>query len=162
MVTTRLLSGIAAVSLFLSALPAGAQESATASSSSAPAGPKVRVERCKRFTKPNDYDRCVRLIQRLPTRGGASSSASSQSSSAAPYDENDEEWKWENVAQRMEERITTSIKLAALEGKEFCKDRTSENTATSRECMSRLRDIMRKRIDRVIGDVYRGQLPSAR
>ena len=162
--TTRVLSGFAAASLLLSSLPVVAQtsdSSASSASSSATSREAVRVERCKRFSRGDDYERCVRLIQRLPARGSSASSSSS-SSPAEPLDENDKEWKWTNILNRMEAKIEGTIKLASVMGKKFCKDRTAENETTSRECMIRLREGMQSRVDRILDEVFRVDLPSAR
>lgn len=157
MVTHRILSGVAAASLLLSVLPAAAQEASSSSSSDA----SVRVERCRRFARGSDYERCVRLIRRLPARE-TSRSSSSSSSSVAPIDETDKEWKWINILNRMEEKIESTIKLASVMGKKFCRDRTAANEVTSQECMRRLREGMQERVEKILDEVFRTQLPSAR
>ena len=120
----------------------------------------AKVEQCRRFAKGDDYERCVKLIRRLPARGASSSSSSS--SSYAPYDESDKEWKWENILNRMEAKIEGTVKLASVMGKQFCKDRTSYNEGTSRECMARLKEGMKVRLDKVLDEIFRADLPSAR
>ena len=95
---------------------------------------------------------------RLPAGSGTSSS----SSSYAPYDESDKEWKWENILNRMEAKIEGTVKLASVMGKQFCKDRTSYNEGTSRECMARLKEGMKVRLDKVLDEIFRADLPSAR
>ncbi len=116
----------------------------------------IRVERCKRFAKGDDYERCVRLINRLPERG----SSSSASSSSAPA--GDDEWKWTNIFNRLEEKLGSTVKFVSVMGKQFCKDRTSGSSTTSRECMSRLGDELKVRMSRLIDEAFRGDLPSAR
>ncbi len=157
----RIVSGALAVSTFLIALPAFAVTEDGGSSSSVGSKESVRVERCKRFSKGDDYERCLRIIRRLPARSTSSSSTSSAASSV-PLDPSDKEWKWENILKRMEDKIASTVKFVSVMGKEFCKDRTLENETTSRECMARLKESLRTRLEKVLDEVFRGDLPSSR
>lgn len=163
MIASRLLSAAAAASLVLApaafaddAASSASSSSSESSSSSMDARTRIRVERCKRFSKGDDYERCVRLIRRLPERG-SSSSASSSSRPAG-----DDEWKWTNIFNRLEEKLGSTVKFVSVMGKQFCKDRTDDSTATSRECMTRLGDELKTRMNALIDEAFRGDLPSAR
>lgn len=137
-----------------SSVSSSSSSSSSSSASSVDGRTGIRVERCKRFAKGDDYERCVRLIRRLPERGDASSSASSAPS--------DVDWKWTNIFNRLEEKLGSTVKFVAVMGKQFCKDRTDDNSMTSSQCMSRLGDEVQKRMTKLIDTAFRGDLPSSR
>lgn len=155
MTAKRLLSAAAASIALLSAVPAFADDDASSSSSSAGG---ARVERCARFTRASDYERCARLVRRMPgTEAGSPSSAGSSSSS-----DNPDAWKWTNIYNRMEAKIDTMVKFASTMGRKFCRDRTAETDETSQECMATLKAEMQVRVARLIDTAFRGDLPSSR
>lgn len=167
MIAKRFLSALTAAAMLLPALPASALEAATSSSSSSVASSEnssrdaVRVERCARFSKGDDYERCVRLIRRLPARDAGSSSSSSSSSSSTSF-ESDVEWKWDNVLNRMEEKVNSMVKFSSVMAKKFCRDQTDDIGATSQECMLRMKNEMQARVTKLIDEAFRGALPSSR
>ena len=157
------IAALAAASLLLAAPAATLAESsssASLSSSSVTSREAAKIEQCKRFARGDDYERCVKLIRRLPVRG--SSSSASSSSSRVPLDESDKEWKWVNIQNRLEEKLKSTVKFVSVMAKQFCKERTDENETTSRECMARLRDHLKTKMSDVIDEVFRADLPSAR
>jgi hypothetical protein len=160
MIPTRFLSAVSAAAVLFSAMPASALE-ADGSSSSVASRDAVRVERCARFAKGDDYERCVRLIRRLPLRDAGSSSSVSSSSSSTAF-ESDVEWKWNNVLNRMEEKVNSMVKFSSVMAKKFCRDQTDDITATSQECMLRMKNEMKVRVAKLIDEAFRGALPSSR
>lgn len=171
MAPSRFFSGLLAASMALSSSPAAALavelDSASSASSSSSVSAEVdarttvRIERCKRFAKGDDYERCVRLIKRLPERERKNTSPD-ETPAEATAESDPNGWKWTNILNRMEAKVKSMIKLVSVMGKSFCKDRTSENETTSRECMGRLKDELKTRIDRILNEVFRGDLPSSR
>lgn len=157
------LAAAVTVSTVLTVVPAitladessGSSVSSSSQSSSVDSATGIRIERCKRFARGDDYVRCVRLIQRLPERSSASSSSSATS-------QTDLDWKWMNILNRLEEKLGSTVKFVAVMGKQFCKDRTDDNTKTSSQCMSRLGDELQLRMTRLINIAFRGDLPSSR
>lgn len=158
MIAKRFLSGLSAAALLVSALPASALETEASSSSSS--RDAVRVERCARFAKGDDYERCVRLIRRMPLRDAVSPSSSSSSSSTSF--ESDVEWKWNNVLNRMEEKVNSMVKFSSVMAKKFCRDQTDDIAATSQECMLRMKNEMKIRVEKLIDEAFRSALPSSR
>lgn len=167
MIAKRFLSALSAAVLCVSALPVSALEAETSSSSSSVVSSAdssrdtVRVERCARFAKGDDYERCVRLIRRLPPRDAGSSSSVSSSSSSTAF-ESDVEWKWNNVLNRMEEKVNSMVKFSSVMAKKFCRDQTDDIKATSQECMLRMKNEMKIRVEKLIDEAFRGALPSSR
>lgn len=176
MVFRRYLALGATLSMCVSAFPvaaltaevdtsASSESSASSSSSSSDeidARTAVRIERCRRFAKGDDYNRCVRLIRRLPSRSTIDTPLPGSAEDNAGTDENGDEWKWTNILNRMEAKIKTMVKFVNVMGRNFCRDRTIDNSTTSQECMSRLREELKVRIDRMFDEIFRAQLPSAR
>lgn len=160
MIAKRFLSASLAAAMLLSSSAAFA-DTDDGSSSSAASRDAVRVERCARFSKGDDYERCVRLIRRLPPRDAGSSSSVSSSSSSTEF-ESDVEWKWNNVLNRMEEKVNSMVKFSSVMAKKFCRDQTDDITATSQECMLRMKNEMKVRVDALIDEAFRGALPSSR
>lgn len=169
MITTRFLSAVSVVAMLVPALPAVALETVSSDASSSVASSAgssrdaVRVERCARFSKGDDYERCVRLIRRLPARDTASSSSASFSSSSFSTSfESDVEWKWSHVLNKMEEKVNSMVKFASVMAKKFCRDQTDDIGATSQECMLRMKNEMQVRVANLIDIAFRGELPSSR
>lgn len=167
MIATRFLSASLAVAMLLPVSSAFADSDDDSSSSASSAVSSVdssrdavRVERCARFSRGDDYERCVRLIRRMPSRGGVSSSSSS--SSAASSFESDAEWKWNHVLNKMEEKVNSMVKFASVMAKKFCRDQTDDIAATSQECMLRMKQEMQARVAKLIDTAFRGELPSSR
>lgn len=167
MFTQRFIAGLAAASLTLASVPnialmADADSSSSSSSaSSTDARTSVREQRCARFAKGDDYERCVRLIKRLPARETSSASSKSADDTASGY-ESDENWKWTNILNRIEEKLGSTVKFVGTMAKKFCMDRTDDNEATSRACMTRIKNELKTRIDRLLDETFRAALPSSR
>lgn len=150
-----LLSAVAAASLALTAMPALADESASSSSSSSVSSrDAIRVERCKRFGDGNDYERCVRLIRRIPLKDNVETVDLSEQSG--------DQWKWTHFLNKIEGKVKGTIKYVSTMAKLFCKDRTEDTDSTNRECMARVKNELKTRIDAILDEVFRADLPSAR
>ncbi len=157
------LATAAAVSMVLTVVPAiavadesnSSSMSSSSTSSSVESSTGIRVDRCKRFNRPSDYERCARLIRRLPVFESSSSSSTGASQETL-------DWKWENIFNRLEEKLGSTVKFVSVMGKQFCKDRTDENDMTSSQCMSKLGDELQIRMTRLINIQFRGDLPSSR
>lgn len=146
-----LLPSVLAATLALAAVPAFAEEAATGTATDA-----TRVERCKRFANDDDYERCVRLIRRLPPKE-AKNESTVEASTPTGLD-----WKWTNILNRIEAKVKSTVKFVSVMAQQFCKDRTDENETTSRECMGQLKEELKKRIDTILDETFRGDLPSSR
>lgn len=156
--TKSLLSALAAASLALTAAPAFADESASSSSSSSSSSVSsrdaVRVERCKRFGDGSDYERCVRLIRRIPAKQDVETVDLSEQSG--------DQWKWTNFLNKIEGKVKGTVKYVSTMAKLFCKDRTEDTESTNRECMARVKNELQARIEKILDEVFRADLPSAR
>ncbi len=163
---SRILSALAAASLLVSAAPAFAENdddsssssssssSASSSSESSDAKTTLRIERCKRFSNGDDYERCVRLIRRLPAKENVET--------VDTENQDSDQWKWVNFLNKIEGKVKATVKYVSTMAKSFCKDRTAENDTTSRECMTRVKNELKTRIDAILDEVFRADLPSAR
>ncbi len=114
----------------------------------------LRVERCKRFSKGDDYERCVRLIRRLPAKENVET--------VDTEDQDSDQWKWTNILNRLEAKLKGTVKFVSTMAKQFCRDRTEDTDTTSRECMTRVKNELKTRIDTILDEVFRADLPSAR
>ena len=76
--------------------------------------------------------------------------------------ESDAEWKWGNVLNKMEEKVNSMVKFASVMAKKFCRDQTDDISATSQECMLRMKNEMQTRVAKLIDEAFRGALPSSR
>lgn len=158
----HLLSALAAASLALTAAPAFADttrdesssSSVSSSSSSSSSADATRVERCKRFGNGSDYERCARLIRRLPAKENVET--------VDTTDMSDDQWKWTNFYNKIDDKVKGSLKYVSTMAKQFCKDRTADNTSTSRECMARIKGELKTHIDAMLDEVFRADLPSSR
>jgi hypothetical protein len=153
---TRFLSAALAATMLATASPALADDGSSsfaASSSSA----SSRDARCARFSKANDYDRCVRLLRHVPVREDSSSSVSSADGSGL-------DWQWKNVLGRMEAKVGGMVKFASVMAKKFCKELTddADEATTSKECMQRMKTEMQTRVSKLIDEAFRGDLPTGR
>jgi flagellar hook-basal body complex protein FliE len=144
-----------------SSVSSSSSSSSSSSASSVDGRTGIRVERCARFAKGDDYERCVRLIRRIPLRETGSSSSVVSSASSMSF-ESDAEWKWGNVLKKMEEKVNTMVKYSSVMAKKFCRDQTDDITATSQECMLRMKNEMQVRVAALIDEAFRGALPSSR
>lgn len=125
--------------------------SASSTSSSVSSDDSLRVERCRRFSRGDDYERCVRLIRRLPVR-----EPSSNVSSAAG------DWKWTNIENRIDKKIEGAVKFVSTMAKQFCREETEDTGGTTRDCMAKIRDALKLRVSTMIDTAFRADLPSAR
>ncbi len=162
----RMLSATIAAAVVFAPVLSSADDGSSSSASSAVSSVNssreaVRVERCARFAKGDDYERCVRLIRRIPLREAGSSSFAVSSSSSMSF-ESDAEWKWGNVLNKMEEKVNSMVKFASVMAKKFCRDQTDDISATSQECMLRMKNEMQTRVAKLIDEAFRGALPSSR
>ena len=161
MLTKYMLSTLAIALFAIASTPAFADESSSSSSSSASSvssgtasSESLRVERCKRFSRGDDYERCVRLIRRIPAKDSVESvDASGQSG---------EEWKWVHFYNKIEDKALGALKYISVMSKKFCRERTDENSTTSRECMLKVKAELKTRIDTILDEVFRADLPSSR
>lgn len=153
MMTKRILSGIAAASMILTAFPAAALTVSGSGSATTDARMRVRIERCKRFSQGDDYERCVRLIKRLPEREVQNDMEIETEVEATA--ETDMDWKWTNILNRIEAKLKSSVKFVSVMAKNFCKDRTNDNATTSRECMTRLKTELQVRVAALIDAAFR-------
>lgn len=160
MITTthRILSGLAAASLLLSAVPAIAEDDSSASSSS-----QASVHpRCIRF-RGGDLERCERILRRMGVDTSASvTTETSSSASSSGADATSDEWKWTNIFNRLEEKVGSAVKYVSVLAKKFCRERSEEGSVTSRECMARIKVELQARVTKLIDVAFRADLPSSR
>lgn len=160
-------AGIVTVSIALVVTPAFAQggdddasisssssTSSVVSSTSISSDDSLRVERCKRFSRDGDYDRCVQLIRRLPA---TKRDKNEHSSSSAAGD-----WQWTNIENRIDKKIEGAVKFVSTMAKQFCREQTEDTNGTTRDCMARVRDGLKLRVATMIDTAFRADLPSAR
>ena len=74
----------------------------------------------------------------------------------------DGQWKWSNFLDRIEAKVKVTVKFVSVLSKQFCKDRTAEDGSTGRECMTRVKNELKTRIDSILDEVFRADLPSSR
>ncbi len=173
MVTKRILSGLAAASMALTAFPAAALDlyadtntsvdaSVTTSNTSANADvdtstlTDVQLKRCERF-RTGDYERCVRIMKKVNTSLGSQVRvmAKARADADSTVDRGTVEWKWKLIGNRIDAKLKAAFHMIGKMAHHFCSDDTDENDQTISECMADLKATVQARVMVMIDAAFR-------